>query len=275
MSMLLSLTAWAAPWPDPGASGVLSGVCEASSLLWDDKQQRFIVADNETESTLFVFNPDFSPWTTVTFDGEVDDIEALAQPAAGLWVVGSQSATKHAERKEDREKVVLLGGGAPPWTPDLHSCVACEAARGKAPNEGGLNVEGALVRQGQLWLGLRAPLVEGKAPLLKMNLDGRRIAELHALGLGGLGVRELLPWKDGFLVVAGPTDDRAVDHELWWFSAPNAVGRRLDVRLPPSTEGLAVNAAGDAVWVTDGDGKHGDCAVPSRWGVVSLAGVLP
>jgi hypothetical protein len=275
MLVLLSLLARAAAWPEPGTSGVLAGLCEASSLVWDEKQQRFIVADNETPSTLFVFNADFSPWTTVTFDGKVDDIEALAQPAAGLWVVGSQSANKRAERREDRERVVLIGGGAPPWAPDLHSCVACEAARGKAPNDGGLNVEGAMVRQGQLWLGLRSPLVDGKAPLLKMNLDGRRIAELHDLDLGGLGVRELVSWRDGFLVVAGPVADEAADHELWWFSAPNAVGRRLDVKLPPSTEGLAVNAAGQAIWVTDGDGKRGECAVPSRWGAVSLAGVLP
>jgi hypothetical protein len=79
----------------------------------------------------------------------------------------------------------------------------------------GLTIEGVAVRDGQLYAGLRAPVLEGgtRAAILRANLDGLfdgKPAEpkLFKLAIGeGRGVRDLVRYKDGFLVLAGPSAD--------------------------------------------------------------------
>jgi hypothetical protein len=226
---------------------------------------RLLLGDNEASDVVYDVSADLSALTPVRV-GQIDDVEALAGTASDLWVVGSLSANKDGERRPARERF-LHGGVA--VRPTLAICPACEAARTLAPKKGGLNVEGALVIDGRLWLGLRSPLADRKAILLRMTPDGSRAEQMLSLDLGGEGIRELVAVPEGILVLSGPTDDAPAPHHLWLLAAPGGTPRRLAIELPPHTEAVAVKGA-SLLWVTDGDGKPGACKTPSMWGVEPL-----
>lgn len=87
----------------------------------------------------------------------------------------------------------------------------------------GLTIEGVAVRGDRLSVGLRSPLLEdGRAAVLSMPLDvlfadAAGTAQLHRLDLGrdsrgkARGVRDLVAYGDGFLVIAGPVLDPETD----------------------------------------------------------------
>ena len=257
----------------PGGSapgGVLAGLCEASALVpW---QGGWLVGDNEDPRALHAFGPDFAPRGPVALPAEVDDIEALVLRDGGYLVVGSHSANKEGKARPARERLLYPDGRV--LSAALDACPACVAARGRAPDAGGFNVEGAAWRDGTLWLGLRAPLAPGGAALLLALDDAGRATRTVELDLGGLGVRDLAPGPSGLLVVAGPVGDGDAAHSLWSLGATGERPERL-LDLPPSTEGIALDPAdpGRLVYVTDGDGKPGaPCKVPATWGAVRLPG---
>jgi hypothetical protein len=77
----------------------------------------------------------------------------------------------------------------------------------------GLNIEGlAATPEGHLLIGFRNPLPGGRAlivPLLNPDavlLEGRpaQFGKAIELDLGGLGIRDIAPWKDQFVIIAGP-----------------------------------------------------------------------
>jgi hypothetical protein len=225
------------------------------------------VGDNETGDHLFAYGADLAARPPVPLAQPVEDIEALAPRADGVWVIGSQSTTKKGERRALRERILAPDGSL--RAIDLTGCTTCLNARGLAPNAGGLNVEGAAWVGDQLWLGLRAPLDAGKALLLRLD-DDARVVEVVRVDLGGNGVRELVSTDTGLYVVAGPVADGDAPHALYRLADPHAAPERLPVTLPPSTEGLAPDPATPGAWlyVTDGDGKNGACKTPATWGRV-------
>jgi hypothetical protein len=223
---------------------------------------RLLLADNEASDVVYEVSPDLRTVTPQRV-GEIDDIEALAGTASDLWVVGSQSANKDAEPRPARERILH---GSRAVRPTFEICPACEAARVLAPKKGGLNVEGAVMVGGRLWLGLRSPSQDGKSILFELTPDGARAERMVLLDLGGEGIRELVPVPEGILVLSGPLDDRPGAHHLWLLDAPDGAPRRLPIELPSHTEAVAVLDTG-LLWVTDGDGKPGKCKTPSTWGV--------
>ena len=229
----------------------VAGSCEASALLWDG--QGFVVADNEQDDRLLRFDAAWSPAGTVALPHPIEDIEALAlAPDGGLVVVGSHSVNKKGAPQPERRRIAHQVGGA--WQlvePDL-------AGFGPA-----LNIEGAARWQGAVWLGLRGPLTDGEAQLLRLSEDLSRVTETRRLDLGGLGIRALSPQGDDLLVIAGPVEDGGQAHGLWRLS-PSGPPRRLEPALPASAEGLAIGGDGRLYIVIDGDGKGEPCAVPSR-----------
>ncbi len=255
------------PAPARGGSGVLATVCEASAIVaWDGG---WLVGDNEDSKRLYAYDLDFTPRGPVALPTEVDDIEALAVVGGGYWVFGSHSANKDGEPRPQRERILAPDGTFRALT--LATCPACTAARGRAPDAGGFNIEGAAVWNGRVWLGLRAPLsASGEALLLGLDEAGA-VSETMALDLGGLGVRELVAEGEGLLLVAGPTADADVAHALYRLDADRTL-TRLTVSLPPSTEGIALDPAqpDTLVYVTDGEGKPGKCKKPSTWGRIPL-----
>lgn len=87
--------------------------------------------------------------------------------------------------------------------------------------DNGLDVEGIAVLGDRVFVGLRGPVLRGWAVLLELRpeTDPRRPDRLrlapidggpyrtHLLNLGGLGIRDLCPHRDGLLILAGPTMD--------------------------------------------------------------------
>jgi hypothetical protein len=265
----------AATVPTPPASatagltygGLLAGPCEASTIIpWDGG---WLVGDNEDSEKLYAFGLDFSPRGTVPLASEVDDIESLALSGPRYVVVGSHSTNKDGKVRPARERLLSPDGVLVPLA--LDGCPACVAARGLGPDQSGLNIEGAATWGDRLWLGLRAPLsASGKALLLGVDAGGA-VVETVELDMGGLGVREMIPYGDGLLVIAGPTADANAAHQLYELAADRTLTRVAT--LPTSTEGIAVDPStpGTLVYVTDGDGKPGKCKQPAAWGRVTIA----
>lgn len=256
----------------PEGFATLPGVCEASAVIVREDGS-WLVADNEVEDRLFAFDAGGRPLPDVPLDERIDDLEAMTSTPAGLLLVGSHSRNKKGEERPRRQRFGLLG--KPVIRADLRGCAACLEGRAHAPGAGGLDIEGAAWWGGRAWLGLRGPLVDGKAMLLGLGDDIYATSPATPpvlVDLGGHGVRDLAPWNDGLLVLSGPSDDQATPHALWWLASPTAPPRRLGAVLPPSSEGIAVLPDGRALVVTDGDGKPGaPCATPSTWGVVPLS----
>jgi Protein of unknown function (DUF3616) len=83
----------------------------------------------------------------------------------------------------------------------------------RALDDNGLTIEGVAVRDDRLYAGMRGPLMEdGSAAILSAPLaalfDGQEAgAQLHRVDLDRRGVRDLVAFETGFLVLAGPEND--------------------------------------------------------------------
>src|SRR5262249_44626792 len=87
----------------------------------------------------------------------------------------------------------------------------------KSPEDNGLVIEGVAVQGKWIHFGMRGPVLDGKDALilavpLSAMFDGQNgTGQLHRLDLGGRGVRDLVAFEDGFLVIAGPVLETSND----------------------------------------------------------------
>ena len=151
----------------------------------------------------------------------------------------------------------------------------------------GIDIEGIAIVGAQLFAGFRGPSIDGsRAPVLSAPLDAlfapdssREIsgqAQLHLLPLGdGLGVRDLAPYGDGILLLAGPTADGRGGYGIYWWDAASEVVRLLaDIstfavgnRKPEAILPLDLDASGLRILiVSDGidEGEPFTIVVPLR-----------
>jgi hypothetical protein len=86
--------------------------------------------------------------------------------------------------------------------------------------ENGLDIEGMVATPGGVLLGLRGPLVDNAAVVVRLGLDGLAIerANLSFLDLGGLAIRDLARAPGGLLVLAGPVSDARGPFRLYYWS---------------------------------------------------------
>ncbi len=125
-------------------------------------------------------------------------------------------------------------------------CYQLEAAEKIAPKSpGGLNIEGLTITpKGDLLIGFRNPIIQGKALLLPLK-NPRELVEKQGtkanfgkpieLDLGGLGIRSIEYWQreQCYLIVAGAYDssDRFA---LYQWSGLDQTPQRVDVMGLPS-----------------------------------------
>ena len=107
-------------------------------------------------------------------------------------------------------------------------------------DNGAVNIEGMAVQDGRLTFGFRGPVADGVATLLSVDADalfdptGRADpkAVVSTLALGAhTGIRDLVAVTGGFLLLAGPDDERAsqktVDFSVWFWDGHSPQARAL------------------------------------------------
>lgn len=127
------------------------------------------------------------------------------------------------------------------------------AASQRAPKEpGALNIEGLTsTPDGQLFIGFRNPIPEGKAllvPLLNAAeiIEGRpaKFGEPIQIPLGGYGIRSIGRDKNNYLIIAGSHDSDGESRAYTWAGGTNAPVLMSGVRFPGlNPEGLAYSTA--------------------------------
>ena len=91
--------------------------------------------------------------------------------------------------------------------------------------ENGLTIEGVAVREGRMYIGMRGPVLGTEAAVLSVPLsaifeDQQASSKLHRLALETdtlgkpRGVRDIIRYASGFLVLAGPLNDPPDDREI-------------------------------------------------------------
>jgi hypothetical protein len=108
----------------------------------------------------------------------------------------------------------------------------------RALENNGLAIEGVAVRDGKMYSGMRGPLLDGNhAAILSVPLaalfDGQKgDAHLDPVDLEGRGIRDLVAFETGFLVLAGPVNDppdpgeiKGGDYLVYWWDGNTRVTR--------------------------------------------------
>ncbi len=245
----------------------LTGLHEPSAIV-QLEDGRFLIAEDEKDHPfslvtlrrdggversylapgLFDFNDGF--W-------KLDDLEGLAlDPSGWIYAITSQSLDGQGKSKKSREKLVRFRvkgervvdagsvGSVKSALMAAHPVLANAAAIRQVKSGGGLNVEGLETSADgrRLWVGLRSPLLDGRAILACIeNPSGifdadeapRIAARLETLDLGGQGIRGMsyVPSLGGYLLVSGPTGSADEAFRLWfWRGDADASVQR--VRLP-------------------------------------------
>lgn len=156
--------------------------------------------------------------------GDEIDIEAIAAEGDSYYIIGSHGISKkEGEIQGNRYGIFRLkvdrATGKPGEPLSLEKASLAEILRtdpvlrehfGKPLQQRGVNIEGLAVRDGQLFVGLRGPNLEGNAFVLEVRADdvfgGTPLPRyiLHKLQVGpGLGIREIVASQSGFLIIAG------------------------------------------------------------------------
>lgn len=298
----LSLAVHAAR-PAAGPAPEYFGTCSASAGVFLDAAH-FVVASDE-DTVLRVYRLD-APQPVATLDVvgflELDrkrpevDLEGATRAGDRIWWIGSHSRTAEGKRAPNRQRLFAtrllpVGAGSAPALepvgrpysrllddllvePTLRNVPLAEAVA-RAPEEGGLNIEGlAAAPGGTLWVGFRSPVPAGRAllvPILNPEavLQGERarLGDPVQLDLGGLGVRDLL-WAGGRCwILAGPVDGGG-NFRLYAWEGPGRTARawpwttslprrfRPEALLAPERE----NPGRLLVLSDDGGRRIGDCA---------------
>lgn len=95
--------------------------------------------------------------------------------------------------------------------------------------ENGVDIEGIAVRDQQLYIGFRGPVLRGNwVPVLRCEFQEplKRASRLW-VNLGGRGIRDLTRVDDGFLILAGPVGDGPGGYQVYfWDGADCLPGER-------------------------------------------------
>jgi hypothetical protein len=234
------------------------------------------------------------------------DLEGAAQIGRRIYWIGSHARNKDGELCPEREvlfatdisnsaektKLTLVGKEpyrtliadilAASTLAEIHSAIS--AARGQAApdrnkmptKEGALNIEALCADGKALLIGFRNPIPGGKAllvPLLNPDavLENRKPATFGKpilLDLGGLGLRDMVRWRNNFLIIAGDyrdgSDPNAQPSKLFQWEGEGKTPIALNVKL----EGL--NPEGAVVF---GDGNDAKLLLLSDDGTRLINGV--
>ena len=91
--------------------------------------------------------------------------------------------------------------------------------------ENGVDIEGIAVRDKQLYIGFRAPVLrENWVPILKCKFSNPVVgADLVFINLGGRGVRDITRVSEGFLILAGSVSDSPVSYQVYFWDGEDCL----------------------------------------------------
>ena len=153
--------------------------------------------------------------------GDEIDIEAIAAEGQYYYVVGSHGVSKkQGKHQGNRYRIFRLKANPTTGLPaDVEVATLADILRAdkvlgeyfEVPlQQKGVNIEGLAAREGRLFVGFRNPNLDDHALVMEIGAEdvfGRRQRQayrLHRLPLGpGLGIREIVTGKSGFLIIAG------------------------------------------------------------------------
>jgi pSer/pThr/pTyr-binding forkhead associated (FHA) protein len=176
--------------------------------------------------------------TQIPLNVELIDPEAITYGGNFFYIIGSQSDPAQGPRNAlvrfTLNPATRAVSGAPEVIPDLRRVILealpeLRADAEKPGAQGGLNIEGIAwdPSQERLLLGLRSPVIGGRAVIIPLN---PRLGPLAAgslqvsqprtiqLDLGGHGIRDITysPVLKSFLIISGaPEDAKRTDFVLW------------------------------------------------------------
>jgi Protein of unknown function (DUF3616) len=250
----LSIAAHAAG-TQAGTRQVYRGMCDASAAVALDAMH-FAVADDE-RNTLQVYRRgepqavgslDVSTLLGTKRDKE-SDLEGAATIGTRTYWISSHGRNSSGERQERRLRFFATQWqpGSPPSmrtvgrayaglledllrAPQLEKYKLADAAA-KAPEaDGGLNIEGlAAAPDGRLLIGLRNPLIDGRALLVTLENpagvaargERARLGAAIELDLAKRGIRSIERVGTDYLIVAGPTNDQGSFALYRWAGSPS------------------------------------------------------
>jgi hypothetical protein len=221
------------------------------------------------------------------------DLEGAAKIGDLIFWIGSHGRNEAAKEKKERQvlfatkltgvgkdaKLEIIGKVYTKLLDDLVNDPALapfdlgKAATLAPKAEGGLNIESLAADGGKLWIGFRNP-INAKGALLVPLLNPTEIIKKGAraklgdpllLNLDGLGVRDMVAWNDGFLIIAGDFVDRFApgarpSRVFWWKPGTDPKDIGVDFHdLNP--EGIVIIRDKARILILSDDGKY-----PGRYG---------
>lgn len=289
---------------------VFTGMCDASAAILNDRGQLLVLNDEDQETTLLRFyDPQRgkgpvrqAPLETkaLRLDPEEPeiDLEALARIENRLYLIGSHSRSKKGKERASRQRLFavtwpIVTPSAPladhPYTTllkDLQQHLTDSTYpvyrrivldNGKAPEEGGVSIEGlAAAPDASLLVGFRSPVIRdrtlkgSRALLVALRnpadvFQGEKAVfnSIFLLDLGGDGIRDIV-WdarQKNYLILSGAVGPGGTFGFYRW--KPGQSQPSLRMRIMPqelgvdaavAPEGLALNEKTGEVWVIFDEG---------------------
>ncbi len=278
------------------------GTCSASAGAYLDADHLVVASDEDSLLRVYrlrtpqpVATLDVSAFLDLNRRRREVDLEGAARAGDLVWWLGSHSRTAEGRAAPNRQRLFAtrvqprpaphppgLEPVGQPYRQLLDDLLAdrrlqpfsLATAASRAPEEGGLNLEGlAASPDGALWLGFRSPVLDRRAILVPLLNPGAllrgeraRLGEPVTLNLGGLGVRDLLWVRGRCWILAGPANGGGGFRLYVWEGPPHAAHSvpwpaplprrfRPEALLAPPTG----NGAQELVLSDDGGRRIGDC----------------
>ncbi len=258
------------------------GMCDASTLEMLN-EDLFVTGDDEDNSLrIYSRTQEGLPVQVLSFSQSYGlkkkkkgtqeiDLEGSARIGNRIYWISSHGANAKGKFQPGRHRLfateVTSSNGVPHLQPvgklysDLLKDLLADsrfaqfgfrAAAGRAPKDpNGLNIEGlAPSPNGELLIGFRNPIPGGKALIIPLRnpeevIQGTaaKFGEARLLDMGGLGVRSITRYEQGYLIVAGPYGGDGASRLYFWDGRAQAP-RVVVNRLAGNPEGLAVIGSG-------------------------------
>lgn len=268
------------------------GMCDASALemLTDD----LFVVGNDEDNVLRVYSRrqqgfpvqtlDFSSFYALKKRTLEIDLEAAARIGNRIYWISSHGANAKGKVQPSRHRFfateIIQSNGVPrlrpmgrlysglirdlSLEPGLASLHLQGASRLPPKNPGALNIEGlAPTPEGHLLIGFRNPIPGGKALVIRLLNpepvtlgEKARFSAPQFVDLGGFGIRSLTPYREGYLLVAGPYQSEGGPSRLYFWNGTAAKPEEIPAQLGANPEGIAIipGASTDRAFLISDDG---------------------